>query len=361
MVQLWVVLGLVLSMVLVSALGATFSVVGLGALFSGEVLAVWVMASGLELAKFSIAAFLHQTWGHLNILLKSYLLVAVVILSVITSMGIFGFLSNAYQQSSTILDEETIKLDSLKAEQNRNTEEIARINKALDEIPSTRVTKKMKARAEAEPMIIALKKQSEKIAVDLTTANLKIVDVKRKVGPLIYIARAFQVDLDTAVKYLIFLFVVVFDPLAICLVLVVSESFKLRKRAKENPALFAASARPSHEQIARVQAAQAQAMQNQVMQPAQGQVLPGQLPPSGQFTDTPGLQFPLDHGGGAAWPTGQNPNGLPPGQAPVAVQAQAFGQPPLAQPPVAGQAPAAQEPQKEKKIWMRFADDNEVA
>lgn len=226
---MWVLILLVLSMIFVSALGATFSIIGMGVLFSGATLLVWMMAAGLEIAKFAIAAFLHQAWPRLNVLLKSYLLVAVIILSVITSMGIFGFLSDAYELSTTVLEEETIKLESLKNQLARNEQEIARINKAIDEVPASRISKKMKLRAEAEPAILEINKRSEEITAELTKANLHVLAVKKKVGPLIYIVRAFNISLDLAVKYLILLIVTVFDPLAICLVLAVSESFRIRR------------------------------------------------------------------------------------------------------------------------------------
>lgn len=238
-VGLWCVIGLVIAAVSVSVLGAAFSVFGLAELFSGATLAVALMASALEFSKFVIAAFLHQVWDRLNWLFKLYLLSAVVVLSGITSMGIFGFLSNAYQLSSSTLEHEEVKLESLKAEQQRNIQEIARVNKAIDEIPENRISKKMKMRAEIEPVLQKLNQNADRIARDLTASNLQILEVKKKVGPLIYIARAFHVDIDTVVKYLILVFVSVFDPLAICLVIAVSESSKQRRMAKPTAAAVA--------------------------------------------------------------------------------------------------------------------------
>ena len=86
-------------------------------------------------------------------------------------------------------------------------------------------------------------------------ADLKILEVKQKVGPLIYIARAFNMDLDTVVKYLILVFVVVFDPLAICLVIATSDSFETRKRksleegAEDSPVADSTRSTPSEEVI----------------------------------------------------------------------------------------------------------------
>jgi len=240
MVQVWVIVGLIFSAVGVSTLGAFFSIIGLGKLFTGAVVSVWLMAGALELAKFTIAAFLHQIWPRLNIFYKSYLLIATIALSILTSMGIFGFLSDAYQESTAVLEMENSKLEALKVELQQNNSEIARLSKSIDEIPANRVTKKMEARREAEPFFKELGENTIRINKEIAVSNLKILEVKNKVGPLIYIARAFKMDIDTIVKYLILLIVCVFDPLAICLVIAVSEAFRLRKlaqKAKDGPTL----------------------------------------------------------------------------------------------------------------------------
>ncbi|MES2856646.1 MAG: hypothetical protein V4692_12320, partial [Bdellovibrionota bacterium] len=233
MVALWVLIGLIISAVAVSVLGAGFSVLGLRDLFSSAAIAVMAMASALEFAKFVLAAYLHQRWTHVNLFMRSYLLIAIVVLSVITSMGIFGFLSNAYQSASAVLEAETLKLQALQDQQGRNANEVARINRSIDEIPVNRVTKKMEARNEAEPLLQALTKQTEQIATQIAQANLHILEVKQKVGPLIYVSKAFKIDLDDVVKYLILILVSVFDPLAICLVVATSEAMEARRKAKE--------------------------------------------------------------------------------------------------------------------------------
>lgn len=236
MVSLWMVAGLIIAATSVSALGAAFSVVGLGALFSGATLAVAAMAISLEFAKFVLAAYLHQRWHYLKAVFKYYLTTAIVILSVITSMGIFGFLSDAYQSASMQLDAENIKLESLKTEKNNALSEIARLNRSVDEIPANRISKRIQRRGEIEPEIAALTKKTNNIDSQVTQSNLTILEVKKRIGPLVYIAKVFNQDIDTIVKYLILVFVFVFDPLAICLVIATSESFTSRRQAKMQPA-----------------------------------------------------------------------------------------------------------------------------
>ena len=82
------------------------------------------MALCREFSKFVMAAYLHQTWKNLNLIYRSYLVFAVVVLSLITSIGIYGFLSEAYQSASTVLEAENIKLESVKTQQALITAEI---------------------------------------------------------------------------------------------------------------------------------------------------------------------------------------------------------------------------------------------
>lgn len=230
MVQLWVIVGLAISAAAVSTLGATFSILGVGKLFSGAMVAVWLMAGALEIAKFVVAAYLHQTWARIGLVFKSYLITCVVVLSLITSMGIFGFLSDAYSSSSAVLESENVKLQRLQNEQGLANAEVARITRSVDEIPDQRISKKLKTRAEVEPAIRELKAKVTRIENEIADAKIRIIEVKQKVGPLIYISKAFSMDIDTVVKYLILVFVSVFDPLAICLVIALSDSLIRRGR-----------------------------------------------------------------------------------------------------------------------------------
>lgn len=231
-ISLWITIGLILSAASVASLGAYFSIVGLGALFSGAAMAVFLMAGSLEFAKFTLAAYLHQTWKNLNVIYRSYLTFAIVILSVITSLGIFGFLSDAYQSASSVLEGENIKLAAIKSQQKLIADEIARLNRSIDEIPANRISKKLAARAEIEPVVKDLTKKYSDGDKGIAAANLAILEVQKKVGPLMYISRSFKMDVDTVVKYLILIFVSVFDPLAICLVIASTHAIESRKQLK---------------------------------------------------------------------------------------------------------------------------------
>jgi hypothetical protein len=227
-IPIWITIGLVISALCVSTLGAYFSIVGIGALFSGAMLAVWFMAGALELSKFVLAAYIHQRWKEIGGAFKYYLTFAIVVLSLITSLGIFGFLSDAYQSASTAIESENIRLTTEKNQMEMTKQEIARLNKAIDEVPDARITKKMKVRSEMEPAIAELTKKLATYEKNIANYNLSIVEIQKKVGPLIYISRAFNIEIDAVVKYLIFIFVLVFDPLAICLVIASSQAINSR-------------------------------------------------------------------------------------------------------------------------------------
>lgn len=229
MVSLWVIIGLILSAASISILGAGFSVIGIAALFSGASVAVALMAGSLELGKFVLAAYLHQRWKNINIVMKVYLTISVMILSGITSLGIFGFLSEAYQSSARLLDKEQLVQDALNVQKKSAQDEMDRMNKAIDEIPMTRVTKKLQARKDAEPAFELYRKQIEEADNKIAESNMRLHEVKQKVGPLMYISRAFNMSIDQVVKYLIWIFVLVFDPLAICLVIATSEAMQTRQ------------------------------------------------------------------------------------------------------------------------------------
>lgn len=228
-VSLWITIGLIISAALVSSLGAYFSIIGIGALFSGALVAVCLMAGSLEFAKFVLAAYLHQTWKNVNFAFKLYMTFAVVTLSLITSIGVFGFLSDAYQSASTVLEGETIKLENVKKQQEMITAEIERLNYSVEEIPEERISKRLAARQAIEPRILELNKKYADNEKTITESNLQILEVKKKVGPLIYISRNFNIPIDRVVQYLILIFVSVFDPLAICLVIAATYSLETRK------------------------------------------------------------------------------------------------------------------------------------
>lgn len=238
----------------VASLGAYFSIHGLGLLFSGAVVAVWAMGAALEFAKFMLAAYLHQTWQTQNKVFKSYLTFAIVILSIVTSVGIYGFLSDAYTSASAVLEAETVRIQNIKSEQALVQSEIVRLNKMIEEIPANRITRRLKARAEVEPTIQELNRKNAEAERQLSVSNLKLVEVKKQVGPLIHIAKNFNMNVDRVVSYLILILVTVFDPLAICLVIAATHALASRVRgAKRNKESEVSDAVPTQSVVENLQ------------------------------------------------------------------------------------------------------------
>ena len=201
---------------------AFFSVFGLSKLFAGATGSVIFMASSLELAKLVTAAYLYRYWEHINKFMKSYLLVGVITLILITSAGIFGFLSNAYQgatiefekQSTTLLYKED-RLDQLEEDKTYLKEEL---ELAISELPDNYITAKRQLRADYNPKVLEVNDQILDIKQEIGDLKTALIETGVDVGPAIYLARTFNTDIDTVVKFFIFILIFVFDPLAVALV-----------------------------------------------------------------------------------------------------------------------------------------------
>ena len=201
---------------------AFFSVFGLSKLFAGATTSVIVMASSLELAKLVTAAYLYRYWEHINKFMKTYLLVGVITLILITSAGIFGFLSNAYQgatiefekQSTTLLYKED-RLEQLEDDKSYLKDEL---EQSLSSLPDNYITAKRKLREDYNPKVLLVNDEILKIKQEIGDLQVGLIETGVDVGPAIYLARTFKTDIDTVVKFFIFILIFVFDPLAVALV-----------------------------------------------------------------------------------------------------------------------------------------------
>jgi hypothetical protein len=210
----------------VSLVGAYFSVSGLAKLFAGAPIAVMVMAGALEFAKLVSASFLHANWSRLHIVMRLYMSMAVGILMSITSLGIFGFLSYAYQHASSEMKNTMVRLDYMNSEDRKVQEEIQRLQKEIDDVPASRISKRMEIQKELEPRFETLKRQSIELQMKMREENLKKLSFQIEIGPVVYVAQLFNKNMDDVATWLIVLFVFVFDPLAVSLVLATSFAVK---------------------------------------------------------------------------------------------------------------------------------------
>ena len=229
------------SALFVAGCAAFFSIKGLIVLFSGSSLAVGIMASSLEIGKLVAASFLHTYWKSVNFLLKTYLCLAVLVLMCITSLGIFGFLTNAYQVHSAKVDTFDTRIAALLNEKTVIEQTIQEYSSRIKTLTEVRVTQEQriqtagnykaprdqayKAIAEANEEI--QKKENElaqerqkSVAIEKELTDLKItLNTTTDIGSFKFIADAMHTTVDEAVRYFIFSLICVFDPLAVALVL----------------------------------------------------------------------------------------------------------------------------------------------
>ena len=212
-----------LAALLVAGSAAYFSVFGLSKLFAGATLSVVIMAGSLEFGKLVSASFLYRYWDTANQWLKIYMLVGVITLVLITSAGIFGYLSNAYQgatinfekQSTTLFYKED-RLDQLEEDKVYLKEEL---EQSLSSLPDNYITAKRNLREDYNPKVLALNDQILGIKQEIGDLKVGLIETGVDVGPAIYLARVFNTDIDTVVKFFILILIFVFDPLAVSLVI----------------------------------------------------------------------------------------------------------------------------------------------
>ena len=250
-----------LSALSVSASAAFYSVTGLSMLFAGAGLAVMIMASSLEVAKLVIASLLYQYRQTLPKLLKFYLTAAAVVLILITSAGIYGYLSAAYQKTSdqtSIVDSKVASLETKKKlfEETRDNilkekQSLASLQGTLSQSSTTQYTDKkgnlvVRSNNAAIRNIESASKSNDKLSAKIDVVNdsifsleSKILEIKNtavgesELGPLKYLSKLTGIAMDKIINWYILVIIFVFDPLAIALVIAANFAFS-RLKQKEN-------------------------------------------------------------------------------------------------------------------------------
>ena len=237
-----------LSALFVSSCAVFYSVYGLSQLFAGASKAVIVMASSLEIAKLVVASLLYQYWGELNRLLRFYLTIACITLMFITSGGIYGFLSGAYQETATkseLMDKHTLMLQT---KQNRFNEQLkaekelliyyteALSNPTMIQYIDRETQQLITTTSSRQRKLMTSQLNEVKSNIYMLNDSISIYDMKilekevsneevRELGPLKYVAKSLGVEMDKVVNYFLLLIVCVFDPLAVCLVIAANFAF----------------------------------------------------------------------------------------------------------------------------------------
>jgi hypothetical protein len=243
----------------VAGCAAFFSIKGLIVLFSGSSLAIGIMASSLEIGKLVAASFLHTYWKQISFLLKTYLCVAVLTLMGVTSLGIFGFLTGAYQVHSATVGTFESKIEALTTEKTAIETGIAEHSERIKTLTALRQDQEQRvkdagnykapreqaykaieeANVEIKQKEEALTKDRERtIEIEKDISELKIgMNTTTDVGSFKFIAAATGSTVDEAVRYFIFALIFVFDPLAVTLVLAWNKLLEVRREKKKEEEL----------------------------------------------------------------------------------------------------------------------------
>lgn len=235
---------------------AFFSVFGLSQLFAGASLAVIIMASALEFSKIVIASYLHSYWTTISKMMRIYFSLGVVVLVLITSAGIYGFLSSAFQKTANNLEVHQGEVDIIEGKVAQFQTKLDANNKSID-LKTKRINQLNDLRGVQESRIDngrggrqdiirssneinslnteidALNVSNSSLTDSIAKYNGDKIALQNKntssgeVGPLKYMAELTGQPMNVIVNYFILLLVLVFDPLAVCLVIATTSVFKL--------------------------------------------------------------------------------------------------------------------------------------
>jgi len=243
----------------IAGCAALFSVTGIGTLFAGAALSAMVMAGALELGKLVGISFLYRYWSEIPKALKSYMLIASIVLIGITSAGIYGYLSSAYAKVAAtplkmnaeigILNSQTQTLDGELTRRNERLTQLIALRQQQENRVDNLIAKSTTGSSTnirgAQAQVTELNKATNQLQKEISTLAAKRDSLKTRsvttevevntnsdIGTFVYISKAIGVSLDTVVKWFILIIVLVFDPLSICLVL--AYNF-LAKRSEMQP------------------------------------------------------------------------------------------------------------------------------
>ncbi len=247
-----------LSGLTVSAVAIWYSVAGLMAIFSAAVIPIIVMGVALEISKLAGTVWLKQNWSRAPYFIRAYLLAAIAILMLITSMGIFGFLSKAHSDQSLVsgdvqsriaIYDEKIKTAKDNIEANRKA--LRQMDEAVDQVMGRSQDEKgadkavairrgqQKERARLQSEITAEQKVISQLSEERAPIAAEVRKVEAEVGPIKYIANFIYGDnpdanvMEKAVTWVIIIIVIVFDPLAVILLLASQYSFQWFRKQEE--------------------------------------------------------------------------------------------------------------------------------
>jgi len=206
-----------------SAIAAYYSVIGLAQIFPGSFWPIIIMGSVLEAAKLVTVSWLYNNWNETSKIMKYYFLVAVILLMMITSMGIFGYLSKAHLDSNVTLGANTVQVKTLETQEKIAKERLDYLLKRAGD-PAT-ATRKIDAQ------IQETQAELNRISKDKLPLMAEENKLSAEIGPIKYIAEMFYDKedpsfIDKAVRAVILIIIVVFDPLAVLLLIAANQTYR---------------------------------------------------------------------------------------------------------------------------------------
>jgi hypothetical protein len=230
MIQVWLPFSTAIAL---SGIAAYYSVIGLAQIFPGSFWPIILMGSILEVAKLVTVSWLYNNWNNTIRVMRYYFLSAIVLLMVITSMGIFGYLSKAHLDSNVILGANTVQLKTLETQ---------------EKIAKDRLTYLLQRAGDPATASNKIDRQIQETQTELkriSTEKLPLMAEENKlsaeIGPIKYIAELFYSKddpgfIDKAVRAVIMIIIVVFDPLAVLLLIAANQTYKtIQNSSKEEP------------------------------------------------------------------------------------------------------------------------------
>lgn len=220
-----------LTAIALSGVAAYYSVIGLAQIFPGSFWPIIIMGSILEMAKLVTVSWLYNNWNQTILLMRYYFLVAIILLMLITSMGIFGYLSKAHLETNVVLGANTVQLKTLEQREKIVKERLEYLLKRAGD-PATASRKIDKQIQEAQE---ELKEVNEKKLPLLSEEN----KLSAEIGPIKYIAEVLYTKddpnfIDKAVRAVIVIIIIVFDPLAILLLVASNQTYRKLRENKES-------------------------------------------------------------------------------------------------------------------------------
>lgn len=219
-----------LTAIALSAIAAFYSVIGLAQIFPGSFWPIILMGSVLEVAKLVTVSWLYNNWAETNRLMKYYFSIAIVLLMAITSMGIFGYLSRAHIESNVVVGANTVQLRTIETQERIAREKLDYLLKRAGD-PATATNRIDKEIQTTQNELNRLSKEK----LPLMKEENKLT---AEIGPIKYIAEIFYDKndagfIDKAVRLVIFTIIIVFDPLAILLLIAANQTYKKYKNKNE--------------------------------------------------------------------------------------------------------------------------------